>query len=164
MNLCRFPDFTWQALEAVRFQFICRPILVASGFRARMACALLLTIGSGLTCMLYSMVTTPIRQHTLISLWTYACLTHLACLNSLVAVQILTTTQQALNIVKAFPYMPEQARMVEVIAALHSEAPIAVLTQSEDIDDFDHHVNWQQVVDYLGTIDTDNIHVRVPLM
>ena len=72
-------------------------------------------------------------------------------------------TQQALSVVKAFPYIAEQARIIEIIAALHGEPSISVLTQARGDDDFEHHVNWQQVVAYLGTIGVDNIHLHVAL-
>lgn len=60
--------------------------------------------------------------------------------------------------------MPEQTRMIELIAALHREAPIAVLTQSGGVDDFDHHVNWQQIIEYLRMIDAENVHVHIPFL
>ena len=78
--------------------------------------------------------------------------------------QILTTTQQALCIVKSFPYIPEQPRLVETVAALHDEPPISLLTQSRGIDDFEHHIAWQQVVDYLHSLRGSNMQVHVPLI
>lgn len=78
--------------------------------------------------------------------------------------QILTTTQQALCIVKGFPYIPEQPRLVETVAALHDEAPVSLLTQSRGIDDFEHHIGWQRVVDYLHKLSGSNVQVHVPLV
>lgn len=77
--------------------------------------------------------------------------------------QILTMTQQALCVVKGFPYMPEQPRLIETIAALHDEPPISHLTQSQGVDDFEHHIGWQQIVDYLRRLNGDNIQVYVPM-
>ena len=53
--------------------------------------------------------------------------------------------------------------MIGSIAALHGEPSISVLTRTHGDDDFEHHVNWQQVVAYLGTIGVDKIHLHVAL-
>lgn len=78
-------------------------------------------------------------------------------------VQILTTRQQALCIVKAFPYTPDKLRLLEELAIMRQEAPISVLTQPGDIDDYEHYANWQQIVHLLQVLTKENLHVHVPV-
>ncbi|DBA95755.1 TPA: hypothetical protein ACH3X1_001309 [Trebouxia sp. C0004] len=76
---------------------------------------------------------------------------------------ILTLKQQAVCTVKGFPYIPDKPRILEILAHQRSEMPILVLSQPLGIDDFEHHTNWQLVVNYLRMITKDNLHLYLPL-
>lgn len=78
--------------------------------------------------------------------------------------QILTITQQATGIVEAFPYIPEQPRLVEALAALHSEPPIASLTQAVGIENVQLHTNWRKILEYLSSVTSENVHLYVPIL
>ncbi len=78
-------------------------------------------------------------------------------------VQILTLMQQAVCIVKGFPYIPDKPRILEILAHQRSEMPIVVLSQPLGVDDFEHHTNWQLVVNYLRMITKENLHLYLPL-
>lgn len=78
--------------------------------------------------------------------------------------QILTIKQQAVGVVKAFPYIPEQPRLFEALAALHNAQPIRLLTQGSGGDSAEQHANWQQVVAYLGGVTHTNLHMHVPIL
>ncbi|KAL0055425.1 hypothetical protein WJX82_000314 [Trebouxia sp. C0006] len=76
---------------------------------------------------------------------------------------ILTLMQQAVCIVKGFPYIPDKPRILEILAHQRSEMPIVVLSQPLGVDDFEHHTNWQLVVNYLRMITKENLHLYLPL-
>lgn len=69
--------------------------------------------------------------------------------------------QQALCAVTGFPYIADKARAMEVAAAMRGEPSTILLAQPMDQDDFEHHISWQRVVNYLKTITRDNVHVHV---
>lgn len=71
--------------------------------------------------------------------------------------------QQAVCIVKGFPYIPDKSRILEILAHQRSEMPILVLSHPLGIDDFEHHTNWQLVVNYLKMITKENLHLYLPL-
>ena len=76
--------------------------------------------------------------------------------------QVLTMMQQALSVVKGFPYIADKARALEVAAAMRGEPSTILLAQPMGQDDFEHHISWQRVVNYLKTITRDNVHMHVP--
>ena len=78
-------------------------------------------------------------------------------------VQILTTQQQALSVIRALPYSPDKLCMMEVLAARRKEPPGGVLAQPGDLDDFGHHGNWQQLVNHVKAVTRANLHVCLPL-
>ncbi|KAL0018369.1 hypothetical protein WJX77_003606 [Trebouxia sp. C0004] len=63
---------------------------------------------------------------------------------------ILTDTQQAACIVRAFPYISEDLRLLEALAAQRNEVPVSALTHAAGLSDFDHEINWLQVPIYLN--------------
>ena len=71
--------------------------------------------------------------------------------------------QQATCVVKGFPYIPDKPKAFEVVAALRGELPILALSQPPEIEDFEHHTNWQLVVNYLKIITKENLDTHVPL-
>ena len=79
-------------------------------------------------------------------------------------VQILTLTQQAVCVVKGFPYIADKVRSLGVLAAMQQEPPSTALTQQPGVDDFEHHTNWQQIVNYLRMVTKENLHLHVPLV
>ena len=62
---------------------------------------------------------------------------------------------------KAFPYIPEQPRLIEALADFHSEEPISNLTQAAGLDDAEYHACWRQVSRYLEGVSADNLHLHV---
>ncbi len=77
--------------------------------------------------------------------------------------QILTTKQQALCVVKALPYSPDNLRMLEALATRRKEPPGWVLAQPGDLDDFGHHGNWQRLVNHVKGVTKENMHLYIPL-
>ena len=77
--------------------------------------------------------------------------------------QILTTKQQALCVVKAFPYSPDKLRMLEALAARRKEPPRCVLAYPGDLDDFGHHGIWQRLVNHMKGVTKENMHMYIPL-
>ena len=77
-------------------------------------------------------------------------------------VQVLTVMQQALCVVKGFPYIADTARTLEVLAGTRREPPSILLTQPLGQDDFEHKTTWQRVVNYLKAVNKDNLHLHVP--
>ena len=75
-----------------------------------------------------------------------------------VLLQILTARQQAVCIAKAFPYIADDPRTFELIAARRLEVPLSVLTQPPGLDDFEHNTNWSRVANYLKTVTKSNLH------
>ena len=69
-----------------------------------------------------------------------------------VLLQVLTVMQQALCVMKGFPYIADKARALEVLAAMRGEPSTILLAQPADQDDFEHHISWQRVVNYLKTV------------
>ena len=84
-------------------------------------------------------------------------------MNLMVCVQILTTQQQALSVIRALPYSPDKLRMMEVLAARRKEPPRCVLAHPGDLDDFGHHGNWQQLVNHVKAVTRANLHVCLPV-
>lgn len=54
--------------------------------------------------------------------------------------------QQALCVVKAFPYLPGNLRLLQASAAMQHEPDIRTLTQPGHVDDYGHFTRWQQLV------------------
>ena len=82
---------------------------------------------------------------------------------TVVVLQILTDTQQAACIVRAFPYISEDLRLFEVLAAQRNEVPVSTLTHAAGLSDFDHEINWLQVPIYLNKVTSDRFHEHVEL-
>ena len=78
--------------------------------------------------------------------------------------QILTGTQQAKCVALAFPYIADEPRTFEVLAAQRNEASLTTLTQPAGLDDFEHNFNWLQVASYLRSVTPGKLHDHVPLM
>ena len=79
-----------------------------------------------------------------------------------VLLQVLTMMQQALCVVKGFPYVADKARVLEMLASMREEPSTMLRAQPEDQDDFGHHISWQRVVNYLKTINRDDVHMHIP--
>ena len=72
--------------------------------------------------------------------------------------------QQALCVVKAFPFSPDKLRILEALASMRNEPSISELMQPNRLDDFEHYANWQQIVHLLQTVTQSNLHLHVPLV
>ena len=82
----------------------------------------------------------------------------------LILLQILTGEQKALSLVKAFPYIADEPRLFETLAAQRNAAPLAVLTQPSGPDDLEYNTNWLQVAVYLRSISRQNLVNHVPFI
>lgn len=69
--------------------------------------------------------------------------------------------QQALCVVKGLPYTADKARALEVLASMRGEPSTILLAQPTDQDDFEHHISWQRVVNYLKSVTRDNVHMHI---
>ena len=78
--------------------------------------------------------------------------------------QIQTTRQHAVSVVHSYPWIPEKGRVLEVMAASIGEPPSELLMQPNGLDDLQHAANWQQVEEYLKTVNMSNLHLHVPLL
>lgn len=81
-----------------------------------------------------------------------------------VTLQILTYMQQATCITMAFPYIADEPRILEVLAAQRNETPLSMLTQPAGLDDFELDSSWLQVASYLSSVTQDKLDEHVPLM
>ena len=77
--------------------------------------------------------------------------------------QIYTLMQQAMSIVKPFPYVVEKPVIFELLAAELNEPSAWQLMQPAGLDDLEHNARWQQVVNYLQTLTTELVDIHVPL-
>lgn len=78
--------------------------------------------------------------------------------------QIQTTSQHAIGIVHSYPWIPEKGRILEVMAAQMGEPSSEVLMQPNGLDDLQHAANWQEIEDYLVTVNMTNLQFHVPLV
>jgi len=81
-----------------------------------------------------------------------------------VTLQILTYMQQATCIAMAFPYIADEPRILETLAAQRNETPLSMLTQPAGLDDFEHDSSWLQIASYLSSETQDKLNEHVPLM
>ena len=81
-----------------------------------------------------------------------------------IVLQIQTTRQHAVSVVHSYPWIPEKCRILEVLAANTSEPPSELLMHPNGLDDLQHAANWQQIEEYLKTVNTSNLHLHVPLL
>ena len=81
-----------------------------------------------------------------------------------IVLQILTVTQQAVYMVHAYPYIADDVRVLEVLAAQRNEVPMSSLTHAGGLSDFQHETNWLQVPFYLQLVTLDRLHQHVPLV
>ena len=65
---------------------------------------------------------------------------------------------------KAFPYIADEPRLFEVLAAQRNEVPLAALTQPSGPDDLEYNTNWLQVAVYLRSINRQNLIDYVPFI
>lgn len=82
----------------------------------------------------------------------------------LAILQIQTTRQHAIGIVHSYPWIPEKGRILEVMAAQIGEPSSELLMRPNGLDDLQHAANWQQIEDYLKTVNMSNLHLHVPLV
>ena len=78
--------------------------------------------------------------------------------------QIYTLTQQAMSMVKAFPYIAEKPQICEILAAERDEPSAMELMQPAGQNNLEHNARWQQVVQYLTTVTAENLDLHVPII
>ncbi len=72
--------------------------------------------------------------------------------------------QQALCVVKAFPYSLDKLRVLETLASMRGEPSKRVLIEPDGVDDFEHDANWQWIVSHLKAVIKEKMHLHVPLV
>jgi len=72
--------------------------------------------------------------------------------------------QQATCITMAFPYIADEPRILETLAAQRNETPLSMLTQPAGLDDFELESSWVQTASYLSSVTQDKLDEHVPLM
>ncbi|DBA86532.1 hypothetical protein WJX79_003462 [Trebouxia sp. C0005] len=77
---------------------------------------------------------------------------------------IYTLIQQAMSMVKAFPYVAEKPQIFDVMAAERGELSARELMQPAGLDNIEHNAKWQQMVQYLATVTADNLDLHVPIV
>ena len=77
--------------------------------------------------------------------------------------QIHTTQQFAAAMVYAYPWTPPH-KAIEMLAADRGEPTVQALLNDTSLDNLQHAANWEDVINYLTTITTDNYHGHVPLL
>lgn len=77
--------------------------------------------------------------------------------------QIHTSKQYAAALVFAYPWFPYY-KAIEILAADRGDPSLQSLLDDTSVDSAQHASNWQQVINYLGTITKDNCHGHCPLL
>ena len=88
----------------------------------------------------------------------------LSSLMCLCYLQIFTCRQHAVSIVYSYPWIPVKHKMLEVLAAQRHQAPVERFIDGDGLDDLQHVVNWQQISQYLKTLNAANLTLHVPLI
>ena len=78
--------------------------------------------------------------------------------------QIYTLTQQAMSMVKAFPYIAEKPQIFKILAAERGEPAAMELMQPAGQNNLEHNARWQQIVQYLTTVTAENLDLHVPII
>lgn len=78
--------------------------------------------------------------------------------------QIQTFKQHAVDIVAAYPWIPDKHRMMELLASQRGEPSVQFYLDGAGLDDFQHEANWQEIVAYLQSLNANNLHKHVPLI
>lgn len=77
--------------------------------------------------------------------------------------QIPTLVQQAMSMVKPFPYIAEKPRIFELMAMERREPSAEQLMQTAGLNNVEHNARWQHIVRYLTTITDKNLDLHVPI-
>lgn len=78
--------------------------------------------------------------------------------------QIPTLVQQAMSMVKPFPYIAEKPRIFELLAMQRGEPSAEQLMQPAGLDNIQHNARWQRIVNYLATVTDNNLDLHVPII
>ena len=66
--------------------------------------------------------------------------------------------------VHSYPYIPHKDKVMNALADLHCEPSVESLLNNTSKSDFDHSTDWQQVTNYLQTVNIGNMHLHVPML
>ena len=83
-------------------------------------------------------------------------------IRSWACVQITSSVQQAMAMVHQYPRAPDTKALLEVLARLHKEPSVESLAQPSDLDDLQLAANWQAVVVYVESLDSNGVHGYAP--
>ena len=61
----------------------------------------------------------------------------------------------------AFPYIADEPRILETLAAQRNETPLSMLTQPAGLDDFELESSWVQIASYLSSVTQDKLDEHV---
>lgn len=84
--------------------------------------------------------------------------------DTLLMSQVQTFKQHAVDIVAAYPWIPDKHRMLELLASQRGEPSVQFYLDGAGIDDAQHEASWQEVVEYLQSLNASNLHKHVPLL
>ncbi|DBA68754.1 TPA: hypothetical protein ACH3X2_013375 [Trebouxia sp. C0005] len=77
---------------------------------------------------------------------------------------IFTCKQHAVSTVYSYPWIPVKHKMLEVLAAQRHQPSADRYLDGDGLEDLQHVVNWQQVSEYLKTLNAANLTQHVPLI
>ena len=79
-------------------------------------------------------------------------------------VQILTSIQSALIMVHQYPRGADSKVMLEVLAQQLKEPSVQRLSEPFDVDNLQRAADWQQIVQYVDSLDATSLHGHTPLL
>lgn len=85
-------------------------------------------------------------------------------MTGVLAVQVQTSRQRAINMVHAYPFIAHKDKIVGVLAEPLGEPSVSALLSDTTKSDMRHSADWQQVTEYLDTISMANMHMHQPLL
>ena len=77
--------------------------------------------------------------------------------------QLHTSRQLAIIIVHTYPWVPCKHHLLEELAQQQKQALVAEIIESAEADSLQHSINWEEILVYLQTINSQNLHQYVPL-
>ena len=66
--------------------------------------------------------------------------------------------------VHSYPYIPRKDKEMDALADLHNQPSVESLLNNTSKSEFDHSTDWQQITNYLQTVNMSNMHLHVPVL
>lgn len=77
---------------------------------------------------------------------------------------IQSSLQHAKMLVHPFPRAADMIQLLDALAQQHKEPSIVSLSEPSDVDDLQHAANWAAVIQYVQSLDEENVHGHTPLI